>query len=115
MSIGGNIKSLRERFGLTQQQLGEIAGVSDKAVSTWENDANVPRMGAIQKIADYFQIPKSDIIEGDLNTKKLTLEDELNKELIGLLVGLTPEEVAKVRAFVAGLKAARGASASRNR
>lgn len=115
MSIGNNIKSLRERFGLTQQQLGEIAGVSDKAVSTWENDANIPRMGAIQKIADYFQINKSEIIEGDLSTKKLTLEDELNKELVSLLAGLTPEEVVQVRAFVAGLRAARGASASRNK
>lgn len=45
MSIGERIRSLREAQGLTQQQLGEIAGVSDKAVSTWENNANIPRMG----------------------------------------------------------------------
>ncbi len=115
MSIGSNIKNIRERFGLTQQQLGEIAGVSDKAVSTWENDANIPRMGAIQKIADYFNIPKSEIIEGELSTKKLTLEDELDKELIGLLVGLTQEEFMQVRAFVAGLKAARATTASRDK
>ena len=63
MSIGDNIKALRERYGLTQQQLGGIAGVSDKAVSTWESNVNVPRMGAIQKIADHFGIMKSEIIE----------------------------------------------------
>ena len=65
MSIGERIRSLREAQGLTQQQLGEIAGVSDKAVSTWENNANIPRMGAIQRIADHFGIKKSDIIEED--------------------------------------------------
>lgn len=115
MSIGSNIKNLRERFGLTQQQLGEIAGVSDKAVSTWENDANIPRMGAIQRISDYFSVPKSAILEGDLSTEKLTLEDELGKEVISLLVGLTHEEVIQVRAFVAGLKAARAKEASRDK
>ncbi len=63
MSIGENIKRLRESHGLTQVQLAEIAGVTDKAVSTWENDMKTPRMGALQKIADYFGIAKSDIIE----------------------------------------------------
>ena len=63
MSIGTNIKKLRIEHGLDQVQLGEIAGVSDKAVSTWENDISIPRMGAIQKIADYFGISKSAIIE----------------------------------------------------
>ena len=84
MSIGDNIKALRERFGLTQTQLGEIAGVSDKAVSTWENGANVPRMGAIQKMADYFQIPKSEIIE-DKEEKPADQYDELDNILADLL------------------------------
>jgi transcriptional regulator with XRE-family HTH domain len=63
MSIGSNIRELRTRYGLTQQQLGEIAGVSDKAVSTWESGQKEPRMGAIQKLSDYFNIPKSYIID----------------------------------------------------
>lgn len=85
MSIGENIKSLRERFGLTQSQLGDIAGVSDKAVSTWENGANVPRMGAIQKMADYFQIPKSEIIE-DKEEKPADQYDELDNIVADLMV-----------------------------
>lgn len=63
MSIGSNIKRLREMHGMNQAELAEIAGVTDKAVSTWEHDKKIPRMGAIQKIADYFKITKSDIIE----------------------------------------------------
>ena len=63
MSIGSNIKELREKNGLSQEALGKIAGVTDKAVSTWENDLKIPRMGAIQKIADYFGITKSELIE----------------------------------------------------
>ena len=63
MGIGENIKILRERFDLTQQDIGDIAGVSDKAVSTWEKGEKSPRMGAIQKIADHFNIKKSQLIE----------------------------------------------------
>ena len=63
MSISSNIKRLRELHNLTQAELGKIAGVSDKAVSTWENGTAEPRMGAIQKIADHFSIPKSELID----------------------------------------------------
>lgn len=64
MTIGERIKILREEHGMTQSELGMVCGVSDKAISTWENDKNIPRMGAIQKMADYFHISKSSIVEG---------------------------------------------------
>lgn len=65
MPISENIKMIRERYNLSQKELAEIAGVSDKAVSTWENGSKKPRMGAIQKIADYCGLKKSNIIEDD--------------------------------------------------
>ena len=36
MSIGQNIKRLRELHGMNQSELAQIAGVTDKAVSTWK-------------------------------------------------------------------------------
>ena len=65
MSIGDQIKILRESKKLTQAEFGKIAGVSDKAVSTWENGTAEPRMGAIQKISDYFGVSKGWIIEDE--------------------------------------------------
>lgn len=63
MSIADNIKALREKYNLTQAELGEIAGVSDKAVSTWEKGTAEPRMGAIQKIAAHFNISKGSLVD----------------------------------------------------
>ncbi|MBO4400732.1 MAG: helix-turn-helix transcriptional regulator [Selenomonadaceae bacterium] len=63
MSIGQNIQRLRLQHGLSQNELASIAGVTNKAVSAWEKDRIVPRMGPIQRMADYFGIKKSDIIE----------------------------------------------------
>lgn len=63
MSISENIKRIREKYNLTQDELGEIAGVSGGAVSTWERGTAEPRMGAIQKISDRLNINKSDIVD----------------------------------------------------
>lgn len=63
MGIRENIIQLRELFGVTQEQLASIAGVSRGAVSQWEGGFSEPRMGSIQKIADHFRISKSNIIE----------------------------------------------------
>lgn len=65
MVIGENIRRLRELHELTQRELGTIAGVSDKAVSTWENGIKMPRMTAIKRMADYFGIPAGDLLEDD--------------------------------------------------
>lgn len=66
MSIADNIKLLREQHGLSQHELGEIAGVTDKAVSTWELGLKTPRMGAIEKLSQHFNIPKSRIIDDSI-------------------------------------------------
>lgn len=70
MGIPENIKRLREIHNLSQEDFGKIANVSDKAVSSWENGTREPRMGAIQKLADYFGIQKSDIIEDSDESKQ---------------------------------------------
>lgn len=63
LSIAENIKRIRLEHGLSQAEFGKIAGVSDKAVSTWELGTKTPRMGAVEKIANYFGITKSAIVD----------------------------------------------------
>ena len=43
MNIGRNIYTLRKEKQITQAQLAEKLGVSDQAVSKWENDLCAPR------------------------------------------------------------------------
>lgn len=65
MSIADNKKNIREKYNLTQDELGAIAGVSGGAVSTWERGTAEPRMGAIQKMSDALGISKSEIVKDD--------------------------------------------------
>lgn len=65
MSVRENIIRLRTLSTLTQEDFGKIAGVSRGAVSQWEGGFSEPRMGAIEKLARHFGIPKSWLIEDD--------------------------------------------------
>lgn len=76
MTLGERIKELREARGITQAQLGEAIGKSDKAVSTWENGAYSPRMGVIEKLAAFFNVSKSYLL-GDEDEPKPAKEDRL--------------------------------------
>ena len=64
MTIAENIKRARTDIAhMTQEEFGKIAGVSSMAVSQWENGRAVPRMGAVERIAQALSIPKSYIID----------------------------------------------------
>ena len=65
MAVGDVIKRLRLSHKLSQSELGKIAGVTDKAVSTWEKGEKVPRMGSIEKMATYFGVSKGYLIDGE--------------------------------------------------
>lgn len=97
MSIGKNIRRLRIFHGLSQKEFALIAGVSDKAVSTWENEIKEPRMGVIQKIADHFGLKKSNLIEDDgldinLSPSPVNVKDIIRERRV--ILGLTMKEVA---------------------
>lgn len=113
MGIPENIKRLREIHNLSQEDFGKIANVSDKAVSSWENGTREPRMGAIQKLADYFGIQKSDIIEDSdeskqpyyLNPETAELAQMLHdnpqyKVMFDATKDLDPESVKKIIDFI---------------
>lgn len=74
MSIADNIKYIRQRSGLTQEEFGKIADVSYMAVSQWENGRSVPRMGAVQRIANHFGLTNSQVIDG-IDAKPRTIPD----------------------------------------
>ena len=68
MTIGNNIKRLRAESGLTQDRLGELVGVTGKAVCSWELGLKTPRMPVIERLADLFGVSKTEIIEDAKST-----------------------------------------------
>lgn len=53
--IGLFLKELRKQKGLTQRQLAEILGVSDRSVSRWESGNNMPDLSILVELADFYE------------------------------------------------------------
>lgn len=56
MKIGTNIRALRLRRELTQEQVAQQLGVTYQAVSKWENGANTPDIALLPEIAALFGV-----------------------------------------------------------
>ena len=56
MNIGRNIYTLRKEKQITQAQLAEKLGVSDQAVSKWENDLCAPDVSMFPILAEFFGV-----------------------------------------------------------
>ena len=54
--IGSIIKELRSEKGLSQQALGKVIGVSQKAIDYWERGINEPKASYIILLADFFNV-----------------------------------------------------------
>ena len=55
-SISKNIALFRKRKGYTQEQLGEIIGVTNRAISKWESGVSMPDIMLLPKIAEALGI-----------------------------------------------------------
>ncbi len=71
MSIGTNIRSLREQRKLTQEQIAEKMNVSFQAVSSWERDEYKPDTDNLIRLAELLDVSVSAIVEEKVNTFKL--------------------------------------------
>ncbi len=59
------IRSLREGAGLTQRQLAERIGVTDKAVSKWETGRGLPDVTLVEPIARALGVSVAELLSGE--------------------------------------------------
>ena len=62
MSIGQNIKRIRQEKGLTQKRLGELCGINEANIRKYELGGANPKLETIQKIAEALKVPLGDLM-----------------------------------------------------
>lgn len=62
--IGKFIANLRKENNMTQLELAEKLGVTDRSVSNWENGKNLPDVSLYFKICQMFNISINELLEG---------------------------------------------------
>lgn len=82
-------KNLNYYISLSGKQQKEIAndlGFQPTTFNTWCTGKIIPGMGKVQKIADYFKIGKSDLLDDRLNSDpKLDAEILADAEIMSLI------------------------------
>src|SRR5699024_9108372 len=74
---GKVIKELREKKNLTQLELANIIGVSDKTISKWETSKGFPDIALIEPLAKALNISVIELMSGDYvinNNKSSNIE-----------------------------------------
>lgn len=62
---GGFIRSQREARGLTQRELAEAVGVTDKAVSKWETGRGLPDVTLLEPLASALSVSLAELLSGE--------------------------------------------------
>ena len=70
--FGNRLYELRKKAGLSQAELGEKLGLSNKAVSKWENGQAKPGLDTVHKLADVLSVSVDDLLETGANEKQIT-------------------------------------------
>lgn len=63
--IGIFLKELRNEKGMTQEQLGEKIGVSNKTISRWETGKYMPPVEYLNMLSDIYNISINEILGGE--------------------------------------------------
>ncbi len=63
--VGAYLASLRRGRGMTQQQVADILGVSNKTISKWESGAGLPDIAALPSLAALYGVTADDILAGE--------------------------------------------------
>ena len=74
---GKIIRQARINKGYTQSELGDLIGVSNKAISRWENGETFPDIGVIEPLAQMLELRIQDIITGTKDSDQDTAITEV--------------------------------------
>lgn len=87
-TLGMMIASLRKENGMTQLELAEKMGVTDKAVSKWERDLSCPDVNTIPKLAEVFGISVDELMQVKTETHEMAEKKDYSKLINTIFTGV---------------------------
>lgn len=101
-----NIKKQIINKGKDRKQIAEELGVSYSTLTDWVNGKKYPRIDRIERLAEYFGVSKSDLIEDFEDIKKdndrlsaIVVKLRTNKELLDVVERLVSLDKAKLESL----------------
>ena len=96
--FGQRIKELRNKKGITQYQLAEMAGIDPKHMSHIETGRSFPKADLIEKFANALEIEYPELF----NTQHLEDREIIFKKLINYLKNASDSELQVIYKLISG-------------
>lgn len=110
--VGSFLRELRKEKQLTQEQLAERFGVTNRSVSRWETGSNMPDLSILVELADFYDVDIRDIIDGERKGEDMNKEEKERLQLVAdyaetekntLLMRLRMFSIVGLVSLIAGL------------
>lgn len=82
--IGKFIAECRKQKNMTQQELAEKLGVSDRTVGNWENGRNMPDLSLFKPLCNELNISLNDLMSGE-KVKEREYQEKLEENTINII------------------------------
>ena len=82
--IGKFIASCRRKKNITQQELAEKLGVSDRTIGNWENGRNMPDLSLFKPLCNELDITLNDLMSGEKVNEK-EYQEKLEENIINTI------------------------------
>ena len=88
------VKELREKAGLSMDQLATQLDIKKSRINMWENNGTVPRMDVLLKLANHFNVT-TDYLLGNDDAENISLDNKKLSTLQRNLGKLNEEDLEK--------------------
>jgi transcriptional regulator with XRE-family HTH domain len=105
MNMAGSIRYYRKRAGMYQSDLGKALGISAQAVSKWELGKSEPDQKCIEQMCQMFGVSANQLMGIQTNPEPSDHISDPEKQMLGYIHKLTPENRARMEAYLEGLLA----------
>ena len=86
-NFGERLKDYRRARNMTQQELADAIGVSNKTVSRWESEGGYPDVSMLVPLAKVLGVTVDDLLNGEKPVRTLTKEDWQSLLSFGFALG----------------------------
>ncbi|HWT74450.1 MAG TPA: helix-turn-helix domain-containing protein [Mobilitalea sp.] len=101
--IGDFISTMRKRNNMTQKDLADRLGITDKAVSKWERGAGYPDISILKPLADVLGITVNELLDGEASdnpTENTAREIDHALEYADKIITMKENKFGKIIAII---------------
>jgi len=103
MGVGTNLKRLRNKTKISQQEVADMLGIDRNTYTSWESESTDIKSQYIPKLADIFKVKIQDLFDDELKKSYVSNYFDTKDNSIGqndfqqgIIINITDSEVAKI-------------------